>query len=73
MCSSDLYLGFQVGSTERSHMVKVNRFIDRYGQGPVHTRLQVIDGGRHTARSYLKGMAAGTMEWISEHMRGPSP
>ncbi|MCQ4083945.1 esterase family protein [Streptomyces sp. RB6PN25] len=68
----DVYLGFQVGSTERYDMAKVKRFIAQYGVGPVHTRLQVIDGGRHTARSYTKGMAEGTMQWISEHMRGPS-
>jgi S-formylglutathione hydrolase FrmB len=68
----DVYLGFQVGSMERFDMVTVKRFIDQHGKGPVHARLQVIDGGRHTARSYLKGMAAGTMQWISERMRGPS-
>ncbi|MBV9024894.1 MAG: hypothetical protein JO362_14155 [Streptomycetaceae bacterium] len=68
----DVYLGFQVGSTEGYNMAKVQKFIDQYDQGPIHTRLQVIDGGRHTARSYIKGMAEGTMKWISAHMRGPS-
>ena len=68
----DVYLGFQVGTTETSDMVKVKQFIQQYGRGPVHTRLQIIDGGEHNARSYTKGMDEGTIAWISQHMQGPS-
>ncbi len=68
----DVYLGFQVGTTETSDMVKVKQFIQQYGHGPVHTRLQVIDGGEHNARSYTRGMDEGTIQWISNVMQGPS-
>jgi enterochelin esterase-like enzyme len=68
----DVYFGFQVGTTETSVMVKVKRFIAQYGHGPVHTRLQVITGGEHNARSYTRGMDDGTIQWISQYMQGPS-
>lgn len=68
----DVYLGFQAGSTETADLAEVRAFIARYGHGPVHTRLEVIGGGGHNARSYTRGMADGTIAWISAHMRGPS-
>ena len=68
----DVYLAFQVGSRERADRAQLDRFIARYGHGPVHTRLQVIPGGGHNARSYLRGMGAGTIAWISAHLHGPS-
>ncbi|AEW94823.1 MULTISPECIES: alpha/beta hydrolase [Streptomycetaceae] len=67
-----VYLGFQVGTTERSDMVKVKSFIKDYCHGAVNCRLQVISGGEHNARSYTRGMDEGTIQWISEHMQGPS-
>jgi S-formylglutathione hydrolase FrmB len=68
----DVYIGFQVGTTEHSDLAKVKQFITEYGRGPVHTRLQTIDGGGHNARSYIRGMDEGTIQWISDHMQGPS-
>lgn len=68
----DVYLGFQAGTTEAADLAAVRAFIARYGHGPVHTRLEVISGGGHNARSYTRGMANGTIAWISAHMRGPS-
>ncbi|MDI5963708.1 alpha/beta hydrolase [Streptantibioticus silvisoli] len=68
----DVYLGFQAGSTETADLAEVRRFIAQYGHGPVHTRLEVVAGGGHNARSYTRGMADGTIAWISAHMRGPS-
>ncbi|MEU6174969.1 alpha/beta hydrolase-fold protein [Streptantibioticus parmotrematis] len=68
----DVYLGFQVGTTEVSDMAQVKKFIKQYGKGPVHTRLQVIGAGEHNAASYTRGMDEGTIQWISEQMQGPS-
>lgn len=68
----DVYLGFQVGTTEGFDLAKVRRFITRYGRGPVHTRLQMIPGGAHNARTYTRGMDEGTIAWISRYMHGPA-
>ncbi len=68
----DVYLGFQVGTTERSDIPKVKNFIATYCHGPVHCRLQMISGGAHNARSYTKGMDEGTIQWISNEMADAS-
>ncbi|MFI5803608.1 alpha/beta hydrolase [Streptomyces sp. NPDC051561] len=66
----DVYLAFQVGSRE-SGVTNVRRFIEKYGKGQVKTRLNVIQNGSHNARTYVGGMAEGSIQWISEHMQGP--
>ncbi|WP_434594657.1 alpha/beta hydrolase [Streptomyces sp. A5-4] len=68
----DVYLAFQVG-TEESGLGSLRTFVRTYGKGPVKTRLQVIQGGEHNAKTYVKGMGDGTIQWISEHIRGPVP
>ena len=70
----DVYLAFQVGTREdRSTIADVERFVSDYSQGPVHTDLNVIDGGRHNAYTYVPAMGTGPIEWISRHMAGPTP
>ncbi|MFF4408979.1 alpha/beta hydrolase [Streptomyces sp. NPDC001262] len=69
----DVYLAFQYGTKETSVIPKVDKFIATYGKGPVHTHLQVIQGGEHNAKTYVKGMGDSSMKWISDHMEGPTP
>ncbi|MCM2426903.1 alpha/beta hydrolase [Streptomyces sp. RKAG337] len=70
----EVYLAFQVGTKEsRGELAKVKQFIAGYGHGPVRTRLQVIVGGGHDGLSYLRGMGQGSMKWISDHLRAPTP
>jgi len=69
---NDVYLAFQIG-TKESGMNKLKDFIRDYGKGPVKTRLQVIQDGEHNAKTYVKGMGDGTIQWISEHMQAPIP
>ncbi|MFD7028232.1 alpha/beta hydrolase [Streptomyces sp. NPDC059917] len=68
----DVYLAFQVGSKE-SGKPNVEKFIRNYGKGPVKTHLQVIAGGEHNAKTYIRGMGEGTMKWISAHLQAPVP
>ncbi|GGY09202.1 alpha/beta hydrolase [Streptomyces hiroshimensis] len=69
---TDVYLAFQYGTKESSVIPHVDKFIATYGnKGPVHTRLQKIEGGKHNAVTYIQGMDMGSMQWISEHMVGP--
>lgn len=69
---NDVYLAFQIG-TKESGMKSLEDFIRDYGKGPVKTRLQVIQDGEHNAKTYVKGMGDGTIQWISEHMQAPIP
>lgn len=69
---NDVYLAFQIG-TKESGMKSLKDFIRDYGKGPVKTRLQVIQDGEHNAKTYVKGMGDGTIQWISEHMQAPIP
>lgn len=71
----DVYLAFQYGTKENKKMISdVQKFIATYGdRGPVHTNLNVIAGGTHNGATYLKGMANGPLQWISEHLEGPKP
>ncbi|MFD6432697.1 alpha/beta hydrolase [Streptomyces venezuelae] len=65
-------LAFQIG-TKESGRANLRKFIRTYGKGPVKTRLNVIQGGGHNARSYVPAMADGPIQWISEHMQAPIP
>ncbi|MBZ4324580.1 hypothetical protein JNW98_35395, partial [Streptomyces sp. SCA2-4] len=68
----DVYLAFQYGTLEGTVKTKVDKYIATYGnKGPIHTHLQVIQGGSHNAKSYVKGMDQGTMKWISDQISGP--
>ncbi|WP_042406196.1 alpha/beta hydrolase [Streptacidiphilus carbonis] len=70
----DVYLGFQVGTRENSSTIAdVKQFIATYGRGPVHTELNVIQGGKHDAYTYVPGMGHGLIQWISAHLAGPTP
>lgn len=66
----DVYLAFQVGSRE-ANVQDVRRFAEKYGKGQVKTRLNVIRNGSHNAKTYVGGMAEGSIQWLSEHMQGP--
>ncbi|MFB6836776.1 alpha/beta hydrolase [Streptomyces sp. NPDC056361] len=68
-----VYLAFQLGSGETGLGPKVKRFIRTYTKGPVKSRLQVIPGGGHNARTYMRGLEAGSIEWISRHLQPPVP
>ncbi|MFF9913933.1 alpha/beta hydrolase [Streptomyces sp. NPDC013457] len=67
-----VYLAFQIG-TEESGMGRLKSFMRNHTKGPVKTRLQVIQGGGHNARSYVQGMGDGSIAWISRQMQGPVP
>ncbi|GGP92297.1 alpha/beta hydrolase [Streptomyces roseolilacinus] len=68
----DVYLAFQIGTRE-SGLGNLRSFIRNYGKGPVKTRLEVIQDGGHNARTYVRGMGDGSIQWISEHMLAPVP
>ncbi|MEU1121202.1 MULTISPECIES: alpha/beta hydrolase-fold protein [unclassified Streptomyces] len=65
-------LALQIG-TEESGRARLRSFMKEYGKGPVKTRLNVIQGGGHNARSYVPAMADGPVQWISERMQAPIP
>ncbi|MGW1881271.1 alpha/beta hydrolase [Streptomyces sp. NPDC001970] len=67
-----VYLAFQIGTRE-SGMRNLKSFIREHTKGPVRTRLQVIQGGGHNARTYVQGMEDGSIQWISRHMQAPVP
>ncbi|WP_017239445.1 alpha/beta hydrolase [Streptomyces sp. SS] len=68
-----VYLAFQLGSRETGLGPKVRRFIRTYTRGPVKSRLQVVPGGGHNARTYMRGLEAGSIEWISRRLQPPVP
>ncbi|GHC70955.1 alpha/beta hydrolase [Streptomyces flavofungini] len=65
-------IAFQVGTAEKGQ-ANLEAFMKEYGKGPVKTRLNVIQGGTHSAHSYVPGMGNGPIQWISEHMKAPVP
>lgn len=67
-----VYLAFQDGSREYTVLPKVRKFIRQYGHGPVHTRLQIVPDGTHSAGTYVQGLGEGTMQWVSARMTGPT-
>ncbi|MFI0153905.1 alpha/beta hydrolase [Streptomyces lydicus] len=68
----DVYLAFQAGTRESPAVTTaIQKFRTAYGKGPIHTALQLIPGGRHNAWDYQKGMAAGSMKFISDQLKGP--
>ncbi|MEV5479730.1 MULTISPECIES: alpha/beta hydrolase [Streptomyces] len=67
-----VYLAFQDGSRENTVLPKVRKFIRQYGHGPVHTRLQIVPDGTHSAGTYVQGLGEGTMQWVSARMTGPT-
>ncbi|TJZ58820.1 hypothetical protein FCH28_01270 [Streptomyces piniterrae] len=70
----DVYLAFQAGSREPAAVTsQINKFRQTFGRGPIHTSLQIIPGGRHNAWDYQKGMEAGSIKFISEHLKAPVP
>ncbi|QHC24229.1 alpha/beta hydrolase [Streptomyces sp. GS7] len=71
----DVYIAFQAGSKESPTSVvnPIRKFREKYGKGPIHTSMQLIPGGRHNAWDYQKGMAAGSLKFISDHLKAPIP
>ncbi|MHA7957135.1 alpha/beta hydrolase-fold protein [Streptomyces sp. L500] len=71
----DVYLAFQYGKNESPKMISdVKEFIATHGdKGPIHTKLNVIEGGTHNAATYLRGTDAGPIQRISELLEGPAP
>lgn len=67
-----VYVAFQDGSRENTVLPKVRKFISQYGHGPVHTRLQIVPDGTHSAATYVQGLGEGTMRWVSARMTGPT-
>lgn len=66
-------LAFQVGSDENPRTVAgVKNFIAQYGKGPIHTALNVIQGGHHNAYTYVPAMGTGPIQWLSSHLKGPT-
>ncbi|KOU61007.1 hypothetical protein ADK55_09655 [Streptomyces sp. WM4235] len=68
----DVYVNFQIG-TKESGRALAEKFMNSYGKGPVHTRLQVIQDGEHNGKSYVRGMKEGSLAWISKVMAAPTP
>ncbi|GGT31407.1 alpha/beta hydrolase [Streptomyces purpureus] len=68
----DVYVAFQIG-TKEGGVANLRKFMKNYTKGPVKTRLQVIQDGSHNARTYVKGMGDGSIEWISKQMQAPIP
>ncbi|MFE5735614.1 alpha/beta hydrolase [Streptomyces celluloflavus] len=70
----DVYLAFQAGTKEPASVTRqIKKFQQTYGKGPIHTALQVVPGGRHNAWDYQKGMEAGSIKFISDHLKAPIP
>ncbi|MFJ5800935.1 alpha/beta hydrolase [Streptomyces decoyicus] len=70
----DVYLAFQAGTRESTAVkAPIRQFRQTYGKGPIHTALQLIPDGRHNAWDYQKGMAAGSIKFISDRMKAPIP
>ncbi|MFI9720263.1 alpha/beta hydrolase [Streptomyces sp. NPDC052396] len=73
----DVYLAFQVGTkgSDAQAKPKIEQFLNKFGnKGPIHTKYSVIQGGEHNAKTYVPGMYdGGLIQWISEHMQGPTP
>ncbi|UZJ33040.1 alpha/beta hydrolase [Streptomyces endophytica] len=70
----DVYLAFQAGTRESPAVtLPIQKFRNAYGKGPIHTSLQLIPGGRHNAWDYQKGMADGSLKFISDHLKAPVP
>ncbi|MEU7137184.1 alpha/beta hydrolase-fold protein [Streptomyces sp. NPDC046261] len=70
----DVYVAFQVGTAEPPIvMSQVKKFQAQYGKGPVHTMLREIPGGKHNAKTYVPNMGEGLIQYISQHMEGPTP
>ncbi|MCB5178916.1 alpha/beta hydrolase [Streptomyces antimicrobicus] len=67
----DVYVAFQVGTLEPAIMPNIKNFIKNYGHGPIKTNLQVIKDGQHDAKSYIRGMGEGTMQWYSQWFQAP--
>ncbi|WP_185910876.1 esterase family protein [Streptomyces sp. WAC07149] len=69
----DVYLAFQVGDNEsnKKTLPDVQKFVQTYTKGPIHTSLRVIPGGQHNAKTYVPNMGLGPMEFISKVMEGP--
>ncbi|MFE0187804.1 alpha/beta hydrolase [Streptomyces sp. NPDC059008] len=68
----DVYLAFQAGSRESATVpASIEKFRRTYGKGPIHTSMQLIPGGRHNAWDYQKGMADGSIKFISDQLKGP--
>jgi pimeloyl-ACP methyl ester carboxylesterase len=65
-------VAFQVGSTETTVLPKVRRFIAEYGHGPLRMRLQIVPGGTHSPRTYVRGLGSGTLRWVGGQLRGPA-
>ncbi|GGP75176.1 alpha/beta hydrolase [Streptomyces abikoensis] len=72
---NDVYIAFQYGTLEAAITRQgVDKYIATYGnKGPIHTHLEVIQGGKHDAKTYVKGMGNSSIQWISEQMEGPTP
>ncbi|MFF0744357.1 alpha/beta hydrolase [Streptomyces sp. NPDC004111] len=70
--AKDVYLAFQTGSREAG-AANTRKFAEKYGKGQVKTRINVIQNGSHNAKTYVQGMAEGSIQWISEHMQAPIP
>ncbi|WP_424211995.1 alpha/beta hydrolase [Streptomyces sp. BI20] len=68
----DVWINFQIGTKEPGRDI-AEAFMRKYGRGPVHTRLQVIQNGEHNGKSYIRGMREGSLRWISEVLLKPTP
>ncbi|WP_188266352.1 MULTISPECIES: alpha/beta hydrolase [unclassified Streptomyces] len=70
---NEVYLAFQLGSRETALAPLVRRFVRTYTKGPVKSTLLVVPDGGHNARTYVKGLESGSIEWISRRLQPPVP
>ncbi|MGW4161456.1 alpha/beta hydrolase [Streptomyces sp. NPDC004788] len=69
-----VYLAFQLGTQETKLTPIVKGFIRTYtNKGPVKSHLQIIQNGKHNARSYMQGMDESSIAWISQFLQPPIP
>lgn len=70
---NEVFLAFQMGTKETWMAPRLNTFIRTYTKGPVKSRLQIVPNGGHNALSYIRGMDAGSIAWISKQLQAPIP
>ncbi|MFC5148861.1 alpha/beta hydrolase [Streptomyces aureoversilis] len=70
----DVYIAFQYGTREDPITINgVKNFVAQYGNGPVHTSVKEIPGGKHDAATYVPSMGQGPIQFISEQLSDPIP
>ncbi|MFC7310031.1 alpha/beta hydrolase [Streptomyces monticola] len=68
----DVNISIMLGTLEAGQ-ANTKDFLKKYGKGPIHTNLHVIEGGKHEGKQYAKSLGDGPLEWLSKRMLSPTP